>query len=175
MSPSTAPAPETLDSAALLAQMRPALVRYFQRKCRNSAEAEDLAQDVIVRTLARTGWTSVEHAKGYLFRAAVNRWHDRERRRVTHGTEVQWSDEESFVGVEELSPERVLGVEQELQLVTAALSELGERTRDVFMLARLEQMKYGEIATTFGISVSAVEKHLARALAHVARRLRSET
>jgi len=45
-----------------------------------------------------------------------------------------------------------------LHVVVAALQELGERTRDVFMLDRLEHMKHAEIATLFGISVSAVEK-----------------
>jgi len=27
---------------------------------------------------------STEQAKGYIFRSAVNRWHDRNRRKVTH-------------------------------------------------------------------------------------------
>jgi RNA polymerase sigma-70 factor (ECF subfamily) len=169
MSQTPAPAYKSLESATLLAQLRPALVKYFQRKCRSAAEAEDLAQDVIVRTLARAELKSFEHAKGYIFRAAVNRWRDRERRRVTHGTEVQWTDNAAFSRDEEITPERVLGVEQELQLVVVALSELNERTRDVFMLARLEQMKQAEIAAIFGISISAVEKHLAKAVAHLAR------
>ena len=41
---------------------------------------------------------------------------------------------------------------------------LPERTRDVFMLHRFEQMSYPEIARAFGISVSAVEKHIIKAL-----------
>jgi RNA polymerase sigma-70 factor (ECF subfamily) len=46
---------------------------------------------------------------------------------------------------------------------------MNERTRDVFLLVRLENMKQAEIAARLGISVSAVEKHLAKALAQVAR------
>ena len=52
-----------------------------------------------------------------------------------------------------------------------ALTELHPRTRDVFVLHRLEQMKQAEIAGLFGISVSSVEKHIARALEHLATRL----
>jgi len=36
----------------------------------------------------------------------------------------------------------------------AALQDLGRAQRDVFMLFRLEQMKHGEIAQLYGISVS---------------------
>jgi RNA polymerase sigma factor (sigma-70 family) len=140
------------------------------RKCGNAAEAEDLAQDVLERALGKGQWVSVDQAKGYIFRIAVNRWHDRNRRKLTHGVNVEWDDGAVFAQVEENSPERVLSGEQELHAVVAALQELHERTRDVFMLDRLEHLKHLEIARLFGISVSAVEKHISKALAHLARR-----
>jgi RNA polymerase sigma factor (sigma-70 family) len=158
------------ESAALVAPLRPALVRYFLRKCGDSAEAEDLAQDVVERALAKGACTSVEQARGYIFRIAINRWHDRNRRKVAHGVNLEWDDTASFAQGEETSPERVLSNEQELHAVVAALQELNERTRDVFVLDRLERLKHVEIARLFGISVSAVEKHVAKALAHLARR-----
>jgi len=161
---------ETADSDTLVATLRPALVKYFLRKSGSAAEAEDLAQDVILRALGNTRWESAEQAKGYIFRIAINRWHDRNRRGLTRGTVVEWDDAATFAQVEESSPERVLGNEQELQSVIAALHELNERTRDVFMLFRLEQLKHGEIAKLYGISVSAVEKHVSKAVAHLARR-----
>jgi RNA polymerase sigma factor (sigma-70 family) len=157
------------DSIALVAPLRPALVKYFLRKCGDATEAEDLAQDVLVRALGKARWESAEEAKGYIFRIAVNRWHDRNRRGLTHGTVVEWDDAAPFAQAEETSPERVLSNEQELYAVVAALQELGERTRDVFILFRLEQLKHGQIAEIFGISVSAVEKHVSKAVAHLAR------
>lgn len=157
------------DSIALVAPLRPALVKYFLRKCGNGAEAEDLAQDVLVRALSKARWESAEQAKGYIFRIAVNRWRDRKRRSLTHGTVIEWDDAAAFAQAEETCPERVLSNEQELHAVAAALQQLGERTRDVFMLFRLEQLKHGQIAEMFGISVSAVEKHVSKAVAHLAR------
>lgn len=170
MSAILTPVAELQDRAARVAPLRPALVKYFVHKCGNVAEAEDLAQDVLVRALSKTEWESAEQVKGYIFRIAVNRWHDRNRRGLTRGVAVEWDDSATFAQAEESSPERVLSNEQELHGVIAALQELGERTRDVFMLFRLEQMKHGEIAQLFGISVSAVEKHVAKAVAHLARR-----
>jgi RNA polymerase sigma factor (sigma-70 family) len=161
---------QVTDSMALVAPLRPALVKYFLRKCGNPAEAEDLAQDVLVRALGKAHWESPEQAKGYIFRIAVNRWHDRRRRGQTHGIVIEWDDAAVFAQVEETSPERVLGSEQELHTVVTALQELGERTRDMFLLFRLEHLKHAQIAEMFGISVSAVEKHVSKAVAHLARR-----
>jgi RNA polymerase sigma factor (sigma-70 family) len=164
------------DGASIIAEMRPALVKYFERKCGVPAEAEDLAQDVLLRALGHVVWKTPEQAKGYIFRAAVNRWHDRRRRALTHGRTVQW-DEDALsaagalesISNEEIAPERVLKVEQELFHVATALLELSERCQDVFVLVRLEGMKQHAVAETLGISVSTVEKELVKALAHLAR------
>ena len=55
---------------------------------------------------------------------------------------------------------------------TAALLELPDRTRIIFVLRRLEGMKYSEIAHKLGISVSAVEKHMLRAMSYLTERMR---
>jgi RNA polymerase sigma factor (sigma-70 family) len=170
MNATSLPSSDFSDAASLVAPLRPALIKYFLRKCGSVAEAEDLAQDVIVRALACSDLESPEHAKGYVFRIAVNRWHDRNRRVATHGTVIEWDDSATFASAEETSLEHAFEQHQELDRVVAALQELNVRTLDIFMLARLEQMKQAEIAGLFGISVSAVEKHIAKALAHLARR-----
>ncbi len=72
--------------------------------------------------------------------------------------------------VEDRNPERVLVGRQTVQDVLDALAELGERTRDVFILARLENMQHREIATIYGISVSAVEKMIMKGMAHLGAR-----
>ena len=48
---------------------------------------------------------------------------------------------------------------------------LSERTRDIFILARIEHMHQRDIAKLFGISVSAVEKHVMKALSQIGKRL----
>ena len=53
----------------------------------------------------------------------------------------------------------------------AALREAPERTRSIFLLYRVEQMKKRDIAETYGISTSAVDKHLMKAMAHLWKRL----
>jgi RNA polymerase sigma-70 factor (ECF subfamily) len=70
-------------------------------------------------------------------------------------------------GEEELDPLRILEGKEQLHAATASLLSLPERTRTVFILRRLEGRKFHDIATHLGISVSAVEKHMVRAIQHL--------
>lgn len=163
--------PQSIPNATLVAAMRPALVAFFQRRCRNASEAEDLAQDVVVRALAHSKAFSAAQASGYLFRIAINRWRDRGRRLVSHGTAVAWDERTALAVNPGISPDREVSGHEELANVVTALGELGERTRNVLVLCRIEKMKQKEIAQAMGISVSSVEKHLVRAVAHLSRRV----
>lgn len=171
MPPEPLPIIPAADNHTLLAELRPALIAYFYRRCRSEAEAEDLAQDVLLRALQHAQWQSVEEAKGYIFRIAANRWRDRGRRKLTHGVELEWDDERTQVAAEEITVERVLSSQEELRRFSAALQDLGERTRDVFVMCRFENLKHAEVGELLGISVSAVEKHLVKALAYLMRRM----
>lgn len=161
---------QPFDRAALTTQMRPALVKYFRRRCGNDAEAEDLAHDVLVRALGHATWDSPEHLRGYIFRAAVNRWRDRGRRQLARGEVLSWDDRVAQSEGDAKSPERAAAGWEEIARVVRALAELPERTREVFVLQRLEQMTYPQIAEGLGIAVSTVEKHMIRALAHLTAR-----
>jgi RNA polymerase sigma factor (sigma-70 family) len=160
------------DNASFVSEMRPALVKYFRRKTGNPVEAEDLAQDVLLRALTHPNWKTHDQAKGYIFRTAVNRWRDSLRRRRIRGTVIAW-DEASLehanehAGSENL-PERVLIAGEELNQVVRALEGMNVRTRTVLMLIKLEQMRIATVAEMLGISVSAVGKHLAKGIAELA-------
>src|ERR1700689_4423574 len=81
-----------LDNASVVSEMRPALVKYFKRKTGNPVEAEDLAQDVLLRALTHSNWKTQDQAKGYIFRSAVNRWRDSLRRRRVRGGTIAWDE-----------------------------------------------------------------------------------
>jgi len=152
------------DGKDVLAQMRPALLKYFLRKTGSAAEAEDLTQDVLIRSLTHAHWKSLEEAKGYIFRTAVNRWHDRYQEVKNQARNVQWNSVfEADFGTES-PPETALIVREELQQIFQALEGMNERTRTVLMLVKAEQMKLTVVAETLGISVRAVHKHLTKAI-----------
>lgn len=156
-------------SADLVSQMRPALLQYFRRKTGSAAEAEDLTQDVLIRALTHVRWRTPGEAKGYIFRIAINRWRDRCRRLRAHGTKVDLDVAVIEHTAVERPPECALMEKEELYQLTMALGKLSERTRTILMLIKLEQIKIATVAEMLGISVSAVNKHLAKGLESLAR------
>ncbi len=144
------------------AAFRPALLRFFRRKLRDAADVEDLVQDVFVRLAVRQGG-EVENIGGYVFRTAASVVADRHRRRsVRHADDHVPFDCERHCGTD-FDPARIVESRETLRIVEAALQALPERTRTIFLMRRLEGQNYRDIAARFGISVSAVEKHMVRA------------
>ena len=164
-----APANHLSHLSQLNRRFRPALMSFFLRRLRNHAEAEDLTQEVFVR-LARSG-REVETAEAYIFQTAANQLRDRARHERTRAAYRLGLGALQAEQVEVLDPARVLVGREALGRLIGGLEELPERTREIFILYRLENMTRVEIAGGLGISVSAVEKHLARAMVHLARRL----
>lgn len=152
-------------------QYRSSLHSYFVRRVRDRIEAEDLVQDVFVRLTRRGGLSDVANLSGYIFETAASVLQDRARRRIVRAAdEHDPFDGECHAG-EDFAPDRVLDGRERLRLVGIALLELPERTRHVFVLRRLEGMRYNDIAFRLGISISAVEKHMQRAVAHLTKRV----
>lgn len=148
------------------------LRRFFQARLRGGApDVEDLVQEVFVRLAYRADLQSIEQVEGYVFRTAANVLKDRGRHEATHFASAHDPLETTPELDEEISPERVLLGREAVLQVAAALAELPERTQLIFSLQRFEDLSYGEIAECLGISMSTVEKHMMKAIAHLTRRL----
>jgi len=148
---------------------------YFRRRVRSHEEAEDLTQQVFLRLLAAGATDQIDHASAYVFTIAANLLKDRGRRamrREDEGPSLDPSLIEDLVAdlAEARTPERVMLGRESLADVLATLDELGERTRDVFILFRLEHMKQREIADLYGIGQSTVERLVAKAALHLLRK-----
>jgi RNA polymerase sigma factor (sigma-70 family) len=156
---------------------RAPLFNYFRRRVGTASDAEDLTQDTFVKLLALAETEHVHEPGALLFRIAGNLIADRYRKSARR-SQVQLSDLDlgpvSAVTrefIEEQDPERVLLARQRVAAAVRALDELGERTRTIYVLVRLENMPQRQIAELFGISVSSVEKMVMKASVHLIKRL----
>jgi RNA polymerase sigma-70 factor (ECF subfamily) len=158
-------------AAALDARFRRPLVRFFLRRVRDFAEAEDLTQEVFARALGSEQLAQLNRADSFVFTVASNLLRDRHRTQARRAAAVEFraASVEAADPVEDRGPERVLQGCESLEEVLVALDSLGERTRDIFILFRLESMKQREIAELYGITQKAVEKHVLKAVVHLAR------
>lgn len=133
-----------------------------------------MTQEVFLRVIRREEAVPVGNLDGYIFQIAANLLRDGARRAVTrharlhidYESGLDGADDEEMVDI--LDPHRIAEARDTLSHSLRALSELGERTRDIFVLSRVEKLKHKEIAEMLGVSVSAVEKHLVKAFTHIA-------
>lgn len=138
--------------AALLAQVE----RLTRR-----ADSEDLLHDAYVRMAARTAKPDNEEA--FLVRAAVNRGRDAYRREKVRGGS---DGDDALDRLHDHAPmqDEAIIVRARLKRVSEGIDRLPPRTREVFLLQRMENLKYREIAERLNISQSGVEKHMAKAM-----------
>lgn len=157
---------------ALFARYRATLIRYFERRGFQPDMAEDAVQDLFIR-ISRTNLENVHNFEAYLFVAASNVAISQKRKmRVRHALEHDSIHNLVELEGEEISPARVLEGKESLSRLRQVLGELKPRTRDMFLLNRLHGLNYTQLAARFGLSVSAVEKHMSIAIAHVRKRFR---
>jgi RNA polymerase sigma-70 factor (ECF subfamily) len=152
---------------------RSSLVRYFLRHLGSREDAEDLTQEVFVRFAQQKSEQPISNVEAYLFRIAANLLRDRFRRNRTHHVQSHFPIDECMseqLG-EAPSEERVYEEQEQLRAFLQALKELPPRCRAVFLLQRYEGMSYSAVAQRLGVSVSAVEKHMMKALLHLDARL----
>lgn len=157
---------------AFVRDHRAMLVAYLGRRI-GEDDAQDIAQETMVR-LMRYRAQPVEQLRPLMYRIAINVIHDRGRRDATRQVFAHVSLDQDFVGLASLEPahDQRIGHEQELALARAAILQLPERCRQVYLLNRIEGMSYSQIAQHCGISVKAVEKHIGKALGILRARLK---
>lgn len=155
----------------LARRFRPALMAFFLRRLGNFAEAEDMTQEVFTR-LAATDPSRTDSTEAYIFQMAANLLRDRCRRekvRFDFRAEAM-ADERG--GVDMLDPPRFAAGRQSLDVLVAALQELPEMVRTIFVLYRLEHVDRCDIAHAFNVSQNVVDLYLTRAMAYLTRRVK---
>lgn len=150
---------------------RDTLLRFLTGLCRDATLAEDVLQDLYIQAGRADVAVQVDNPLGYLFRMANNLYLNRLRAQASHrARDAAWYDlhPQQDTGAD-ASPdaEAALSRRQDLEAVLKAVDELPERTRDIFRLHKVEGLAQAEVARRFDISLSAVEKHLGRALKHL--------
>lgn len=151
-------------------RFRSPLERFFRKRVRERHEIDDLVQEVFTRLAGKTE-SSVQEPEAYIFQIAANLLRDRARRGIFRRSANEQYIEENRDSFDVITPERVLLAKQRVAELKIALAELPERTRFVLLLQRYEGMTYREIAERLGVSVSSVEKHMIKAIAHIGYRM----
>ena len=154
--------------------MYPSLFGTALRLTRDREEAEDLAQEAIVRAYEAFDRFDGENFKAWILRILTNLYINKYRRRKRIGHSVSLDDDESSyepVGPAEILPDRQLFDEMLGAEMEAALEKVPEIFRAAVMLSDLEGLSYDEIALATDVPVGTVRSRIARGRAILRREL----
>ena len=158
--------------AEAVTRERSRLLNFIRRRVPDPRDAEDVLQDVFSALVeANRLLMPVEHLTAWMFHVARNRITDLFRRKKPerlNGTAVAAEDDE-MLQLEDLLPSPDAGPEALyarnllLDELEAAVDELPEAQREVFVAHELEGRSFKEIAADTGVSVNTLlsRKHYA--------------
>lgn len=167
----------TADDAEINALYRreaPRLLRFFGRRTGAGVDTADLVQETFLRFMRGMPARTVEKPTAYLHRIARNLLFDRTRYRGRRGaflTPLPIDDVSLSVPP---TQSHLIEASQMMDSYRQAVEALPPRTRQVFLLHRVDELSYKAIAEQLGISVRTVEWHITEALMRI-RRILDET
>lgn len=130
-------------------------------------QASDIAQDVFMRIWEKQMEIDPATALRLLYKMAGNMFISRYRR-----TELERNYRSSLKSDDmDFSPEDSMRYNQLHDNYTKALAALPEKQRTVFLMARMENLTYQEIADRLDLSVKAIEKRMSIALSYLRKTL----
>ena len=141
------------------------LVCWLRKKLGSVHYADDYAQDTFLRVLLAPDSKVLRAPKAYLAATATNLMIDAARRR-----KLEQAYLESLMLISEdqheFSPEQYQEAIDALNMLAAMLSSLPEKACRAFLMSRLEDLSYEEIAQRLGVSVSMVKQYLSKVIVH---------
>ena len=148
----------------------PKLVRFAKEFVMSEEDAENITQDVFTDLWEkRESMNHIENMNAYLFRLVRNKCLDYLRHKVFEQRYVEnmqtFFQMELSLKLQSLDSVSEMSERNEIEeLVRNAVNSLPKRCRDIFLLSRVEGLKYIEISERLGISVNTVECQMSIAL-----------
>ena len=145
------------------------LYRLALRITLNSAEAEDVVQDTMIRVWnKRDEWPQFESIEAYCLTIARNLAIDRSQKMEAQNLELTSEVREM---PDTLTPYDRLAQNEQIQLVHRLVNELPERQRTTMQLRDVEGKSYKEIADILSISEKTVNAQMVLAIKKLTKRL----
>ena len=138
------------------------ILKRVVRVTQNEEQAEEYLHMAFIRLQEYRLRSEVREPAAFLVRTAANLAVDEHRYRKVRAEVSQELADICNVADKQPIQTEVLLARQRLLRVREGLAQMSPRTRQIFLMHRLDGMKYREIATQLGITVSAVEKHVAK-------------
>jgi RNA polymerase sigma factor (sigma-70 family) len=155
------------------------LFQFIRKRVGDQGEAEDILQDVFYELIeAYRLMQPIEQVGAWLYRVARNRIIDRFRKQTRNESRAGIGAEDSLL-MEDLLPSPDAGPEAEyaravlMEELEAAIEELPQDQRAVFVAHELEGRSFKEIAEETGLNINTLLSRKRYAILHLRRRLKA--
>ncbi|TCQ97940.1 RNA polymerase sigma-70 factor (ECF subfamily) [Neorhizobium sp. JUb45] len=159
------PAKKTSTLLHALSESYGELVGYLTKRLGGRSEAEDAFQDTYLRTQRIVDDSDIANPRAYVFRIAENVAVDHLRGRVARSRYISSGELPDIPDHANNTAEHALDYRQRLERLKQIVAALPARQREVFLMHKFDGLTHSEIAAKLGITRSAVEKLMIRALA----------
>ena len=131
-------------------------------------DPEDVAQQVFAKLGSMVETINWSLPKAYLIRMSHNIVISEKRRQAVRERHAvaQYQENRDSDGYD-LTPEHVFIAEEEFGMVSDVIARMPEKRRKMLLLNRIKGLSYAEIARQFGVSDTAVKKHVYRAISEL--------
>jgi RNA polymerase sigma-70 factor (ECF subfamily) len=147
------------------------LKRYLQRMLKRPQDVEDIAQEAFVRVLEAGSKGEIHYQQAYLFRTAHNLALNALARK-SNLLETSMADFADLdVVMESVTLDETVATQQRFERFCHIAASLPNQCRQVLVLRKVYGLSQQEVAARLGISVSTVEKHLAKGMVRCAAQL----
>ncbi|MGO8788571.1 MAG: RNA polymerase sigma factor [Terriglobia bacterium] len=156
------------------------LRNFIRKRVLDESDAEDILQEVLYELVqAYRLMKPVEKVGAWLFRVARNRIIDRFRKRQPEAPRSNAGEDEGepfpweeLLPSPDAGPEAAYAREVLMDEIGAALDELPEEQREVFVAHEIEGRSFNDLAAATGLSVNTLLSRKHYAVLHLRRRLR---
>lgn len=140
------------------------LLRHLSRRLGGSVDASDVVQDTFLRIQKISADTEIRNLRAYVFRTAENVAIDHLRGQKSRSRYIADGDLPDTQD-DRVSAEQAVDYRQRMATLERAVAGLPHRQRQVFLMHKFDGLSHSQIAHELGISRSAVEKLVMKALA----------
>jgi RNA polymerase sigma-70 factor (ECF subfamily) len=144
--------------------------RYVLYRSGDEDIATDIAQDTFMRVWEKQMVIDPQRVKGLLFKIAGDLFISQYRRKQVANNFFNTFQPTN----RSLTPEDEINFQELKNVYDAALKSMPEKQRTVFLMNRIDELKYKEIADQLGLSVKAIEKRMSQALEHLKTHLKDK-
>ena len=140
---------------------------FLYYKTGNVHLAEDIAQDTFLKIWEKKDEIKISTIKAFLFTIATNILNNKiEHQKVTFKFINTYQEPNPAS-----SPDFDMEMQEFNEKLQKALAELDDNKRTVFLMNRIDELTYKQIADNLGLTVKAIEKRMEKALAFLRNRI----